>query len=158
MVHKDGSLPVLAPTWTAPADTTARPARISPPSNRASPGVPACKLHQGVSVPAPVLGSAMPGDTMVPPVGTSLAHRRGMRDRRTDRPPGDALVPIPVSRCAEPADTTVPLAHTGHGNRGNLPLFAAPQPVPGLLRNPGWRSQPSTHAAGGARTAPRLRE
>src|SRR6266536_3129881 len=121
MVHKDGSLPVLAPTWTAPADTTARPARISPPSNRASPGVPACKLHQGVSVPAPVLGSAMPGDTMVPPVGTSLAHR-------------------------------------GHGNRGNLPLFAAPQPVPGLLRNPGWRSQPSTHAAGGARTAPRLRE
>src|SRR6266567_4054099 len=140
------------------AGTTALPAHIPPPSNRASPGVPECKLHQGVSAPAPVLGSAMPADTTVPPGGTSLAHRRGTRDRRADRPPGDAPVPIPVSRCAEPADTTVPLAHTGHGNRGNLPLFAAPQPVPGLLRNQGWRSQLSTHAAGGAHTAPRLRE
>ncbi len=139
------------------ADTTALPARISPPSNREAPGVGAWKLHQGVSAPAPVLGSAMPADTMAPPVGTSLAHSRDTRDRRADRPPGDALVPIPVSRCVEPADTTVPLAHTGHGNRGNLPLFAAPQPVPGLLRNPGWRPQQSTHAAGGAHTAPRLR-
>src|SRR5216683_2025867 len=97
------------------ADTTALPARISPPSNREAPGIGAWKLHQGVPAPAP------------------------------------------VPRCAVPADTTVPPVHTGHGNRGNLPLFAAPQPVPGLLRNPGWRPQQSTHAAGGAHTAPRLR-
>src|SRR5260370_21759523 len=112
------------------ADIMALLARISPSSNRASPGVQECKLHQGVSAPAPVLGSAMPCDTKVPPVDTSLAHRRDMRDCRMDRLSGDALVPIPVSRCADPPYTKVPLAQTGHGNRGNLPLFAASQPVP----------------------------
>src|SRR5258708_39328859 len=124
------------------ADTTALPARISPPSNREAPGGGAWKLHRGVSAPTPVLGSAMPPDTMVPPVGTSLAHSRDTRDRRADRPPGDALVPIPVSRVAEPADTTALLAHMRHSHRGSLPLFAAPQRVPGPPRTRVWRPHP----------------
>src|SRR5215470_362205 len=96
------------------AETTALPVRISPPSNRASPGVPGYRLRQGVLSPAPALGSVKPADTRVPPAGTSLAHSRGTRDRKADRPPRDAPAPMPVSRCAMPADTTVPPVHSEH--------------------------------------------